>query len=61
MHVLAGEAAGRGGIGQGLAWMLDRDPSARLRRELRRAKMLLETGEIATARNRPAAPPPPQA
>lgn len=51
----------RGGIGQGLAWMLDRDPSARLRRELRRAKMLLETGEIATARNRPAAPPPPQA
>jgi uncharacterized membrane protein len=50
-----------GAAGQGVARLLGRDPVARAKRELRRFKMLLETGEIATARNRPDGPPPPQA
>lgn len=49
-----------GAAEQGIARLMGRDPVARARRELRRFKMLLETGEIATARNRPG-PPPPQA
>lgn len=50
-----------GAAERGIARALGRDPVARVKRELRRFKMLLEAGEIATARNRPQGPPPPQA
>jgi uncharacterized membrane protein len=41
-----------GRIGQAVASLLQREPAIQARRDLRRFKMLMETGEIATADNR---------
>lgn len=41
-----------GRMGQAVATLFRVDPAIRARHELKRVKMLLETGEIATARNR---------
>lgn len=40
-----------GEMGEMVAWLFGRDPAVQTRHELKRLKMLLETGEIATARN----------
>lgn len=44
-----------GELGQMLAKLWGREPELQTRHELKRLKMLMETGEIATARRRPAA------
>jgi uncharacterized membrane protein len=44
-----------GDLGQALAKLWGREPELQTRHELKRLKMLMETGEIATARRRPAA------
>jgi len=41
-----------GGVGQAIAKFLQREPEVQSRRDLRRFKMLMETGEIATSDNR---------
>lgn len=41
-----------GAAGQAVAKLLQREPSIQARRDLRRFKSLMETGEIATSRNR---------
>lgn len=41
-----------GRIGQAVAQFLQREPAVQARRDLRRFKMLMETGEIATSDNR---------
>ena len=42
-----------GRLGQAIAKLLQREPSIQARRDLRRFRMLMETGEIATPANRP--------
>ena len=44
-----------GELGRALAKILQREPAIQARRELKRFKMLMEAGEIATAENRRAA------
>lgn len=41
-----------GRVGQAVAQLLQREPALQARRDLRRFKMLMETGEIATSDNR---------
>jgi uncharacterized membrane protein len=41
-----------GELGRWIAKLFQREPAVQGRRELKRLKMLLETGEIATAQNR---------
>jgi uncharacterized membrane protein len=43
-----------GEMGEMIAKLFGREPALQTRHELKRLKMLLETGEIATARNQPA-------
>lgn len=43
-----------GAVGRGLARMFGREPGVQARRELKRFKMLMETGEIASSELRPA-------
>ena len=43
-----------GAIGKLIAKLFQREPAIQARRDLRRFKQLMETGEIATARARPA-------
>lgn len=49
--IIAYKAPG-GAVGRGIAKLLQREPGLQARRELRRFKMLMETGEIATSLNR---------
>jgi uncharacterized membrane protein len=42
-----------GRAGQAIAKLLQREPAIQARRDLRRFRMLMETGEIATSANRP--------
>ena len=44
----------RGRLGGWIRMLFGRDPALQGRRELKRLKMLLETGEIASSRSRPA-------
>jgi uncharacterized membrane protein len=42
-----------GTVGKTVAWLLGKEPSQTIREELRRFKMLMETGEIATTTGQP--------
>lgn len=48
VHVSVAYDAPGGRLGEALAWMLGEEPNQQAREDLRRLKMLLETGELAT-------------